>query len=247
MSRLTLSELESHLWDAANLLRGSIDSGDFKHYIFGLLFYKRICDVWREEYDARLEEFESAEMAAHPDEHCYHIPEGCFWEDVRKRSKDIGTALNTSFRAIEDANPQLQGVFQDVDFANQQRFPDDLLERLLQHFETHRMRRSDVDSRVLGDAYEYLIAKFADDAGIKGGEFFTPKEVVRLMVEILAPEEGIRVYDPLESHTAAPPTASPISATICSVTVPPTNLLPPDDQGLQRGTMANSQQFSNGN
>ncbi|MEL6443097.1 MAG: type I restriction-modification system subunit M [Bacteroidota bacterium] len=193
---LTLAELERHLWGAADLLRGSIDSGDFKHYIFGLLFYKRLCDVWEEEYEQRLAEYDDADLAADPEEHRFHIPPGCFWADVRQQSVDIGTALNTSFWAIQDVNPRLQGVFQDVDFANKQRFPDAMLERLLQHFERYRMRRADVPSTVLGDAYEYLIAKFADDAGKKGGEFYTPKQVVRIMVEILRPEEGQTVYDP---------------------------------------------------
>jgi len=194
--KFTLAQLERHLWGAADLLRGSIDSGDFKHYIFGLLFYKRLCDVWEEEYEARLAEYKDAELAADPEEHRFHIPTGCFWKDVRKATVDIGTVLNISFRAIEDANPRLKGVFQDVDFANKERFPDHLLDSLLQHFETYRMRKSDVDSRILGDAYEYLIAKFADDAGKKGGEFYTPKQVVKLMVEILRPEEGQTVYDP---------------------------------------------------
>ncbi len=195
-ARLTQAGLERHLWGAADLLRGSIDSGDFKHYIFGLLFYKRICDVWQEEYDERLREFGDSALAAHPDEHRFHIPAGSFWHEVRTHSVDIGTQLNMAFRAIEDANPRLKGVFQDVDFANKERFPDHLLDRLMQHFEKHPMRKADVDARILGDAYEYLIAKFADDAGKKGGEFYTPKQVVKLMVEILRPAEGQTIYDP---------------------------------------------------
>lgn len=196
MAELTLAVLEGHLWKAADILRGSIDSSDYKHYIFGLLFYKRLCDVWREEYEARLAEYGDRELAADPEEHRFHIPEGCFWADVRRQSVDIGTELNRSFRAIEDANPRLRGVFQDVDFANKERFPDHLLEALLQRFEIHRLRRADVPSTVLGDAYEYLIAQFADDAGKKGGEFYTPKQVVRLMVAMLQPEESQTVYDP---------------------------------------------------
>lgn len=194
---MKLEELERHLWGAADILRGAIDAADFKHYIFGLLFYKRLCDVWQEEYEELLKVYDgNAELATDPDNHRFHIPAGNAWSDVRKQSTNIGEALNIAFHAIEDANPRLKGVFQDVDFNNKERFPDQLLEQLLQHFEKYPMRNADVDSHMLGDAYEYLIAQFADSAGKKGGEFYTPKQVVKLMVEILRPENDMSVYDP---------------------------------------------------
>ncbi len=196
MAVLSLSQLESHLWRAADILRGSIDAADYKHYIFGLLFFKRLCDVWQEEYEERLAKYGDAELAADPEEHRFHIPAGHFWKDIRKHTTNIGEHLNAAFNAVEDANHKLRGVFQDVDFNNKERFPDAALERLLQHFETYRLRNSDVEADVLGQAYEYLIAQFADDAGKKGGEFYTPKMVVRLIVECLRPEEGMSIYDP---------------------------------------------------
>jgi type I restriction enzyme M protein len=195
-TKLTLTQLESHLWGAADILRGKIDSSDYKHYIFGLLFYKRLCDVWEEEYEERLKEYGNAELAADPDEHRFHIPEGSFWKDVRDHSTNIGEHLNTAFHAIEDANLRLKGIFQDVDFNNKERFPDATLELLLQHFDDQHLSNSNVEPDMLGSAYEYLIAKFADDAGKKGGEFYTPKMVVRLIVECLRPDEGMSIYDP---------------------------------------------------
>ncbi len=196
VGKMTQQQLEKNLWDAADILRGKIDSGDFKHYIFGLLFFKRLCDVWQEEYEERLKLYEDEELAADPEEHRFHIPPGAFWDEVRSHSTNIGERLNIAFRAIEDANTRLRGVFQDVDFNNKHRFPDATLELLLQHFSQHRLRNCDVEADILGAAYEYLIAKFADDAGKKGGEFYTPKMVTRLIVECLQPEEGMSIYDP---------------------------------------------------
>jgi len=194
--KLALAQLERHLWGAADILRGKIDSSDYKHYIFGLLFFKRLSDVWEEEYEQRLAEYHDSELAADPDEHRFHIPEGAFWSDVRKHSTDIGEHLNVAFHKMEDANPRLKGVFQDVDFNNKERFPDETLELLLQHFEKYCLRNADVPADMLGDAYQYLIKEFADDAGKKGGEFYTPPQVVGLIIECVQPGEGMSVHDP---------------------------------------------------
>ncbi|WP_374532451.1 N-6 DNA methylase [Phenylobacterium sp.] len=196
MAKLTQAELERHLWQAADILRGTVDAGDYKQYIFGLLFYKRLCDVWDEEFEVLLAETGDREEAADPDEHRFHIPAEHRWDQVRKASTQIGQRLNNAFAAIEDANLRLRGVFGGVDFANQERFPDARLELLLSHFEKVSLRNADVPADVLGDAYLYLITMFAEGAGKKGGEFYTPRQVVRLIVECLDPQPGMSIYDP---------------------------------------------------
>jgi type I restriction enzyme M protein len=196
MAKLTQQELERHLWGAADILRGTVDAGDYKQYIFGLLFFKRLCDVWDEEYEALLDETGDKNEAADPDEHRFHIPRKHRWDAVRKHATQIGQRLNNALAAIEDANLRLRGVFGDVDFANQDRFSDALLEKLLAHFEKYRLRNADVPADMLGDAYLYLIKMFAEGAGKKGGEFYTPRQIVRLMVEIVEPKPGMSIYDP---------------------------------------------------
>lgn len=193
--KMTLAELERELRNMADILRGKIDSADYKKYILALFFYKRLCDVWAEEH-TRLVDYGEANRDGDRAKHRFHIPKGAAWRDVRQHRTGLGLALNRAFRALEEANHRLQGIFQDVDFNNKERFPDSTLEFLLGQFERISLRNCDVETDVLGNAYEYLIAQFADDAGKKGGEFYTPKHVVRLLIECLEPAEGMSIYDP---------------------------------------------------
>ena len=191
---LTLSQLESHLWQAANILRGSpVDRADWKSYILPLLFFKRLCDVWDEE----TQEMAATYGEAFADEHRFQIPAGSHWRDVRRAPANVGAALNNALRGIEAANQaHLYGVFGDAQWTNKERLPDALLKDLIEHFSALRLGNRDVPGDVLGDAYEYLIKQFADATNKKAGEFYTPRSVVRLMVDMLDPRAGETVYDP---------------------------------------------------
>lgn len=195
---LTLSALENHLAAASNLLRGSIDQADFKAYIFPLLFFKRISDVYLEEYGHALADSGGDhEFASFAENHRFAIPEGCLWDDVRARTENVGQALVTAFRAIENANPDtLYGIFGNAAWTNKQKLPDSRLNDLIEHFAAKPLTNASVSPDVFGQAYEYLIKRFADDSNKKAGEYYTPRSVVRLLVNILDPHEGETVYDP---------------------------------------------------
>jgi type I restriction enzyme M protein len=188
------SRLKSHLWEAANILRGSpVDRTDWKSYILPLLFFKRLCDIWDEEHAAMLAQY-GEDFA---DEHRFQIPERCHWSAVRRAPKNVGTALANAMRGVEAANQKhLYGVFGDAQWTNKDRLPDELLKNLIEHFSVLSLGNARVASDVMGDAYEYLIKKFADATKKKAGEFYTPRSVVRLMVDILDPKEGETIYDP---------------------------------------------------
>lgn len=194
---VSLSQLESHLWESANILRGPVDAADFKTYIFPLLFFKRICDVWDEEYQDIVDETGDEQLAWFPESHRFQIPENCHWNDVRTKATNVGTALQVAMREIEKANPDsLYGVFGDAQWSNKDRLSDPLLKDLIEHFSKLPFGNKNVNSDLLGDAYEYLIKKFADATNKKAGEFYTPRSVVRLMIEMLDPREGETIYDP---------------------------------------------------
>jgi type I restriction enzyme M protein len=158
-----------------------------------MLFFKRICDVWEEEYLEMVDTYGNDFV----DEHRFQIPEGCHWRTVRETPVNVGTAIQNAMRGIEAANQKhLYGVFGDAQWTNKDRLPDPLLKDLVEHFSALPLGNSRVASDIIGDAYEYLIKKFADATNKKAGEFYTPRSVVRLMVEILDPQEGETVYDP---------------------------------------------------
>jgi len=200
LSQVTVSDrfLESWLWEAANILRGPVDASDFKAYVFPLLFLKRISDVFDEEREAALVESDGdEEYASLPEQHRFQVPVNCHWSDLRARSTNVGQAIQRAMREIEKANPNtLYGIFGDVQWSNKDRLSDALLVNLVDHFSQMDLRNTSVPSDILGDAYEYLIKKFADLTNKKAGEFYTPRSIVRLMVNILDPQTGETVYDP---------------------------------------------------
>ena len=190
--------IESWLWDAANILRGPVDASDFKAYIFPLLFLKRISDVYDEERLIALNESGGdVDYAELPEQHRFQVPSGCHWTELQKKSTNVGQAIQRSMREIEKANPNtLYGIFGDVQWTNKERLPDSLLVKLVDHFSGMSLSNALVPNDVLGNAYEYLIKKFADLTNKKAGEFYTPRSVVSLMVNILDPKPGETVYDP---------------------------------------------------
>ncbi|REE78829.1 type I restriction enzyme M protein [Lutibacter oceani] len=195
---MTQKELEKYLWGAATQLRGTIDAGDYKQYIFPLLFYKRICDVYDEEYENALKESDGdIEYASFAENHHFQVPEGAHWNTVRETTVNVGVALQDAMRAIEKANPDtLYGIFGDASWTNKNRLSDETLTNLIEHYSQHKLSLSNIPDDKLGNAYEYLIKEFADDSGHTAAEFYTNRTVVKLMTMIMDPQPGESVYDP---------------------------------------------------
>lgn len=197
--KLTQEKLEGYLWSAADILRGSIDSSDYKSFIFGLLFLKRLSDRFDEECEALVADGVDPEDK---DEHQFFVPKRARWSEIRRVATGIGEVLNKACSALEQANASLEGVLAGIDYNDERKLGDArnrdvVLGRLVQHFSKVPLKNASLsEPDMLGRAYEYLIEKFADDAGKKGGEFYTPKKVVELIVEMLAPAVGMRICDP---------------------------------------------------
>lgn len=196
--KVGLGELEAHLWESANILRGPIDQADFKSYVFPLLFFKRICDVYDEEFQEAFDESDGdVDYASFAENHRFQVPEGAHWNDLRERAENLGQALQTAMRELERANPnKLYGIFGDTQWSNKERLPDSLLRDLVDHFSKLPLSNNRVEPDVLGNSYEFLIKRFADLTNKKAGEFYTPRSVVKLLVSFLDPAEGETVYDP---------------------------------------------------
>ncbi|MBT7061977.1 MAG: SAM-dependent DNA methyltransferase [Lentisphaerae bacterium] len=195
--RLSQRELESYLWGAATLLRGLIDASDYKQYIFPLLFFKRLSDVWEEDYQEAFEDTGDEGYAAATANDRFTIPARAHWQDVRSASRDVGRAILNAYQSIEAANPKrLSGIFGSAAWTDKAQMPDETLKNLIEHFSKHTLSLANVPEDELGNGYEYLIKQFADDSGNTAQEFYTNRTLVHLMAQMLEPLAGETIYDP---------------------------------------------------
>lgn len=196
----TSQKLFSHLFEACNILRGPINQDEYKSYVTPILFFKRISDVYDEETQEALETSGGdEEFASFAENHRFIIPENCHWNDVREKTHNIGSAIINAMTGIERANPKtLSGVFSsfdDANWADKSKLSDERLKDLVEHMSKIKVGNKNYSDDVMGDSYEYLIKKFADMSKKNAGEFYTPRSIVKLLINFIKPQDGDTVYD----------------------------------------------------
>jgi type I restriction enzyme M protein len=196
--KITFEFLKSHLWSAADILRGSLDPSEYRQPVMTLLFLKRLNDTFEEKAEKLIKQGKSEKDAwDNKNRHNFFIPKNARWNVLSSVSENIGEKIDSLCRIIERENPDLDGVLTNTKYNDKRKYPDDKLRALISHFNSPRLRNEDLEKEdIFGDAYEYLLAEFADETKKKGGEFFTPREIVRLLVNLVEPKEGMSVSDP---------------------------------------------------
>jgi len=196
--KITFEFLKSHLWSAADILRGSLDPSEYRQPVMTLLFLKRLNDTFEENAEKLIKQGKTQKEAwENKNRHYFFVPKNARWSVLSSTAENIGEKIDDVCRIIERENPDLDGVLTNTKYNDKRKYPDDKLRALISHFNSPRLRNEDLEKEdVFGDAYEYLLEQFADESKKGAGQFFTPREVVRLLVNLIEPKEGMKICDP---------------------------------------------------
>jgi type I restriction enzyme M protein len=198
MSQYTQQDIESWLWESANILRGPVDPANFRDFVFPLLFLKRLSDLWDEEEQSAIKKFgKGIDQDTAADFHTFQIPQGCHWSDLKRAAENHGVLIQKITQKIEEANPnRLAQIFGNAPWADHDKMPPERLEKLVAHFSERNLSTERVSNDLLGGGYEYLLKRFSDESATSAGQYFTPRAVVHLLVRILDPKPTDSIYDP---------------------------------------------------
>ena len=195
--KITLEELKSHLWKAADILRGSLDAQEYRQPVMTILFLKRLNDTFEENIEKSIKQGNSRKKAEQKFRHKFFVPESARWNVLSDAPSNLGEIIDNVCRDIEKEVPKLEGVLTNTKYNDKKKYPDDKLRKLIAHFNELSLKNKNLEKEdIFGDAYEYLLETFADETKKKGGEFFTPREIVQLLVNITKPKEGMKISDP---------------------------------------------------